>query len=202
MHLPICLRLLDAILFGLERYFGEHQPQPYLEKLYKAIFSISYYGLMHVGEVTTGTRPVKAKDVHVSHNRDHVLLILHSSKMHGKESLLQKIKICATNHVLLRQKFFCPFQLIADYMSIRGIYETNEEPLFIFVDRSPVKPDHFRTVLKIQLERLQLDSTLYNCQSLRIGRVTDMAYSFGYSISAIQRAGRWKSSAVLWYLKH
>ena len=200
VRLPIRSRLLDEILFELERCFGGPQPQPYLEKLYKAAFSIAYYGLMHVGELTTGSHTVKAKDVHVGWNKDKILLVLHSSKTHGKESHSQKIKIQAIDQELLRKKLFCHFQLALDYMCMRGIYEHEGKPFFIFADRSPVNPTHFRNVLKKQLNRLNLDSSLYNCHSLRIGRATDMA-DFGYSFSEIQQKGRWKSSAMFCYLK-
>ena len=55
IRLPIKMGLLDAILFELERYFDT---QPYLQLLYKTAFSLAYYGLMRVGELTTGTHPI------------------------------------------------------------------------------------------------------------------------------------------------
>ena len=201
--LPIHSRLLDEILFELECFYGglgKTAPQPYLEKLYKAAFSLAYYGLMRVGELALGTHTVKAKDVHLGMNKDKLLLVLHTSKTHGKESHPQKIKISARDSEKLQKKFFCPFRVREDYMNIRGIYEHDQEPFLVFADRTPVTQYQFHSVLKTQLDRLQLDSSLYNCQSLRIGCATDMIH-FGYSFSLVKKAGRWHSNAIYRYLK-
>ena len=57
--------------------------------LYKAVFALAYYGLMHIGELTQGNHPVLAKDIHIAKNKDKIRLLLHSSKTHGKESFPQ-----------------------------------------------------------------------------------------------------------------
>ena len=44
-RLPIQSRLLDMILFETHRYFGS-SGQIYLQKMYKALFSLAYYGMM------------------------------------------------------------------------------------------------------------------------------------------------------------
>ena len=44
---PIQCGLLEIMLFEFERIFST---QPYLEKLYKALFALGYYGLMRIGE--------------------------------------------------------------------------------------------------------------------------------------------------------
>ena len=89
-RLPIHANLLELTLFKTQRVFST---QPYLETLYKAIFMLMYYGLMRIGEVVTGTHTARAKDVHIAHNKDKILIILCSSKTHGFESQPQKIKI-------------------------------------------------------------------------------------------------------------
>ena len=45
-RLPIHHRLFEALLFELERFFST---QPYLQILYKAIFTLAFYGLMRGG---------------------------------------------------------------------------------------------------------------------------------------------------------
>ena len=86
-------------------------------------------------------------------------------------------------------------------MRTRGNYKTDEEQFFIFSDRSPVKPHHLRTVLRTVLDRLGLDSKLYDVHSLRSGRTCDLA-KFGYSVEQIKSMDRWKSNAVYRYLKN
>ena len=52
VRVPIHKNLLEMLLFEIERHFnGENaNPQPYLEKLYKALFCLAYYGMLRVGE--------------------------------------------------------------------------------------------------------------------------------------------------------
>ena len=89
-RLPIQVGLLEVLLFELERMFHS---QFYLEKLYKAIFALMYYGLMRIGEVVQGSHTLKAKDMHISQNKNKMLIVLYSSKTHSKANLPQKIKI-------------------------------------------------------------------------------------------------------------
>ena len=128
IRLPIRMRLLDEILFELERYFGANQP--YLEKLYKSAFSLAYYGMMRIGELSSGSHPVLAKDVHIARHKNKILLMLHTLKTHDESDHPQKIKIQALDEHKVKQKLFCPFQLTIDYMCIHGIYETEKQNRF------------------------------------------------------------------------
>ena len=75
-RLPIQCGLLEMILFEVQRMFHN---QWYLECMYKALFSLCYYGLMRVGEVTTSPHMLKARNVHVGLNKDKILLVLYLS---------------------------------------------------------------------------------------------------------------------------
>ena len=86
-------------------------------------------------------------------------------------------------------------------MHIRGPYRTEADQFFVFSDCSPVKPQNFRVILRQLLQRLGLDSELYDVHSFRIGRTSDLE-KFGYSIDQIKAMGRWKSNAVYRYLKN
>ena len=199
VRLPISYRLLDAILFEIERCYGDNQP--YLEIMYKAAFSLAYYGLMRVGELTSGSHPVQARDVHMAHSKDSILLLLRTSKTHGKRNKPQRIKICTLNLPKLHKKFFCPFRIVSQYITNRGNYMEDEEPFLVFSDRTPVTPNHFRCTLRCQLQKLDLDPTLYDTHSFRIGQTSDMYNKFHYTIDQIHKAGRWKSSAIFKYIK-
>ena len=175
VRLPIQVNLLEMLLFELQRYYAG---QPYLEHLYKAVFAIMYYGLMRIGEVAQGTHTVKAKDIHIGRNKDKILIILYSSKTHSKESLPQKIRISALDSVracqIAKRRFFCPFKLIRNYAAVRGGFNTDVEPFFIFSDGVRLLPRHVRSVLRTMLSALNLDPMLYNTHSLRAGRSCDM----------------------------
>ena len=201
-HLPIHCRLLEIILYELIRYFSKDN-QWYLEVLYKALFAISYYGLMRVGEVTYSPHVLRAKNVHLASNKDKLLLILYSSKTHDEASRPQKIKITSnrddkTGHYLHRH--FCPFALMREYLNIRGSYVHDDEPFFVFRDKSAVLPSHARRILKLIISRLGLNDSLYGMHSFRIGRTTDLI-KFGYSVEQVKLLGRWKSNVIYKYIR-
>ena len=200
-RLPISCSLLEMILFELKRMFGN---QPYLLNMYRALFAISYYGMMRVGEVTEGPHVLKAKDVHIAMNKNKILLVLYTSKTHGLNQRPQKIIITSLNEKAIGhsagRKFvernFCPFMLLRNYLRLRGDYSSPTEQLFVFRDASePVKPSHAATVLKNAIKSLGLDNTLYSMHSYRIGRTSDLIKD-GYSVETVKRLGRWRSNCT------
>ena len=199
-RLPIHLKLLELMLFEIDRIYDT---QPNLTLLYQTIFIIGYYGLFRVGELVTCTENdhiMKAKDVHVSGNKEKILIVLYSSKTHGRESSPQEIKI--TGNGRKGNRFFCPFLLIKQYMIARGGFVTDIEPFFIFRDGSVITDVQIRKVLNRLFSNLGLDARCYGMHSLHAGRAGDMLKTERYSIEDIKRAGRWKSNAVYRYLKH
>ena len=197
IRLHIQKGLLEMLLFEVHRYFNSVQIQPYLELMYTTLFGLAYYGMPRVGEVSLSPHTIKACNVHVGNNKDKIQLVLYTSKTHGKESGPQKIKISAVptkDNSQRSVRFFCPFKSVIQYMAIRGSYNSTTEPFFVFADRSPVKPNQVRTLLRKLLDTLNLNSTLYDVHSFRIGRTCDLA-KFGYSIDQIKAMGMWKSNA-------
>ena len=199
---PITNGLLEAILSKIEERFVA---QFYLELLYKALFTLGHYGMMRIGELTIGSaHTLRAKDLFVARHKSKFRAILRSSKTHGKGSRPQKIKVQGNVHLDQERgaakRKYCPFTCINQFLQIRGDYENEKEPLFIFKDGSAVKPIHVRRLLKSILTELNLDKELYDTHSLRIGRATDLM-KYGYNIEQIKQLGRWKSNAVYKYLK-
>ena len=198
-RLPITVGLLEMLLFEIQRVF---EKQPYLEKLYKAIFILGYYGLMRIGELVQGPHTMKAKDIYIGKNKNKILIFLYTSKTHGLESKPQQIKITALEGYenKLKKRHFCPFAVIRQFLAIRSDYEDELEHFFVFNNKVEVTPTEVRTVLRGLLTRLNLNPMLYNTHSLRAGMSVDLNW-MGYSIPRIQSLGRWTSSAVYRYLK-
>ena len=215
---PIKARLLDILLFEMERYF---EMQIYLCWLYKAIFCLAYYGLFRIGELTRSNHVIKAKDVNIGQNKNKILIILYTSKTHGLESRPLEVKITGTamasqthNYKPNRQqtnsnqfeqnkqnvKFFCPFEITRKYLMLRGSYSSDCEQLFVFRDKSPVYPHHVRHILKELLKAVGLNPLAYNTQSFRIGHSSELI-KLGYSVEAVKRFGRWKSNAIYKYIR-
>ena len=205
-RLPIQKGLLELVLFELERLYVK---QGYLEILYKAIFLLGYYGLLRVGELAFEggenkmNHAVKACDIHVGQNKPKILVVLYSSKTHGRESQPQTVKIKQNKnagHHKHHKAHFCQFQMLRCYMKCRGDYATNEEQLFIFQDGSRVRPSNIRRVLRTCLKQLGLDDEVYDVHSLRIGRASQLI-KLNFSVEEVKRAGRWKNNAVYKYIK-
>ena len=199
-RLPIKKGLLELILYDLEITFNE---QNYLEKAYKAIFIICYYGMMRIGEVVNGEHVIKVSQVHMDtiHNQK-MLIVLYTSKTHGKGDRPQYIKINAMINNGEKPTNFCPIRLTQDYIRIRNnkINPTPEQNFFLFSDGSTINPCHVRSVLRQSLENLQLKSKLYDTHSFRIGRATDLR-RMGKHVEDIKQWGRWKSNTVYKYLR-
>ena len=94
-RLPIQCSLLELIMFEVQRIYGK-TGQIFLQILCKALFVLSYYGLMRISEVTKSSHVVKAKDVYLATNRDklgahqkHILLDA-SSKNKVTSNLTEK----------------------------------------------------------------------------------------------------------------
>ena len=170
--------------------------------MYQTLFIIAYYGLFRIGELTSGSHPVCAKDVHIGLNKDKILFVLYTSKTHDEGSWPQKIKIKANLSQTNKGKtFFCPFKLSREYLKLRGNYFNDTDPFFVFHNNTPVKPTQANHTLKKALKLVNLNSKVYSFHSLRIGRALDMMKA-GFAIEQIMLAGRWKSNAVFKYLRN
>ena len=181
-RLPIKMKLMELILFEVQRIYDK---QPFLDILYKTVFALSYYGMLRIGEVTQSEHVIKAKNIHVAQNKKKILMILYSSKTHGKESRPQKIKISAKSEDKYGEKArnFCPFNLARTYLKIRGGYKSDNEQLFVFHNNEPLKSYHVREVLSDCLSNLGLNDRFYSYHSMRGGRATNLAEWGGKFIS-------------------
>ena len=197
IRLPIKLGLLEMLLFEIGRHFND---QLYLKVLYQAFFAMCYYGLFRVGELAMGVHQVKAVDIHIAKHKDKLLVVLHSSKTHGKYSRLQKVKLTGVDTHFKQNTNFCPFKLTRRYLTLRGGFLTNEEPFFLLKDRSNITAEMVWTTLRQLLININLDPNFYNCHSFRIRRASDLFYKYHYTLDEVKEAGQWRSNAVFKYL--
>ena len=91
-RLPIQKGLLWLLLKSMFKSFFD-KGQSYLAHLYTALFSTAYYGLFRVGEVTSGSHPIRVTDINIGKNKQKILFILRSSKTHNTCNKPQKVKI-------------------------------------------------------------------------------------------------------------
>ena len=205
-RLPISKGILKKLVHKTKLHFEGPQTtnqQPYLSLLYQTMFTVAYYGLFRVGEITKGTHPILAKDVQIAFNKKKLLFKLHTSKTHDKGS----VSISSTdktnesnNKSTTHDVAPCPYQLMRKYGKLRGPYKGPQDPFFVFKDGTPVTPDNFRACLKLILEEAGYDPKKFSGHSFRIGRSIDL-FKLGLSVETIKKIGRWRSNAVFKYLK-
>ena len=206
-RLPIQKGMLKMILRQVIIHF-DYINQPYLKQLYLTLFSTMYYGLLRISEVASGGAHLAvARDVQIGQNKRKFLLILQTSKTHWKNNKPQLIKISAekrTSNIKLKNKpsgEFCPYKLLCDFAKIRGGYNDDSDPFFVFLDGSPILPNRVLLCLKTVIHQAGFDERLYSNHSLRIGRTCDLL-KLGLSVQTIKKLGRWKSNAVFRYLRY
>ena len=150
VRLPIQIGLLILLNRQIEIKFGG--TQPYLNILYQALFTTTYFGMFRVGELTSGTHPVMVKDVHIADNKKKMTFVLRTSKTHGTGDKRQIIKITSgefqdsqadssnnsINLYFRENDEVCPHQIVSRFMDIRPVFEDATEPFFVFRDLSPV----------------------------------------------------------------
>ena len=153
-RLPIRLQLLELILCEIECSFSK---QFHLKTLYLALFTLAYYGLFRIGELTLSNHVIKAKDIHIALNKNKILIFLYTSKMHDQSSRLQKVKITQSSHNQCKTRYFCPFKLVQNFLRIRGGYTSHDEQFFVFKGAILVEAQHMRLVLKDMIRRLNLN---------------------------------------------
>ena len=184
--------------------------QLYLSVLYQALFLSAYYGLLRIGETTSGTHPILAPDVQVATNKKKILFILRSSKTHARNKPHQLVKISSKPNTFKKletdqrrkdPEIICPYRALRTYIKFRPTCKSPIEPFFVFRDRSPVTPSQFRKILRLTLMSAGFRPQLYCGHSFRIGQSVDL-YKMGVPVQTIMKLGRWKSNSVYSYLLH
>ena len=139
-----------------------------------------------------------------------MMFILRSSKTHGRGDKPQTIKINSmdydplgheTNVAEVAEKF-CPFTLLAIYLSYRKKRSHDLEQFFVLSDRSEVTGANVRSVLhKTLLIRSGFDHRFYGSHSIRAGHTGDLL-DLGLEFDLLRKLGRWKSGGAIYtYLK-
>ena len=200
-RLPIRKGLLSLIIKSLPQVIGASQQ--YLIVLYTAMLLTAYYGMFRIGELSLSEHVIQVGNVHAGVNKDKLMFILTSSKTHGKDKKPQIIKIDALSNCsdgTDQDGVICPFKAIKEYIKMRRSRKLETEPFFIFRDRSPVLPAHYRKLIKDSIKHLGLQERFYMAHGTRAGRASDL-FSMKISVETIRKLGRWSSSAIYQYFR-
>lgn len=193
VRMPITKPILTAVLKQLDIRYDQ---QPYLLAMYRAMMVAAYYGMLRVGEITSGTHALKAQHVIRTRRKTghkYVLgirLYLRSSKTHGIGDYPQSVDIRADKNDTLD-----PAQIIEEFGQMRDEFGKNIPEFFVFRDGTPVSALQYRRVLKEMLKAAGFQPAMYNAHSSRKGRAQDL-YKMNWDIVHIRRQGRWSPSSM------
>lgn len=164
----------------------------YEEKLYAAMFCLSYYALLRISETTFNNgltdHAIKFENVQIS--KESLVFKLHSSKTDQKQEGTIFSLSARINADL------CPVSLVRKYLQVRPKLQGN---LFININTEPVSRSQFIKVLKNAVSFCDLHPD-HLSHSFRSGRATDLFQS-GVLESEIMTCGRWQSKSVRSYIK-
>ena len=126
-RLPIQKCLCGFLINSTEDFF-QGKNQPYLAALYTSMFAAAYYGMLRIGELTSGlySHAVKVCDVHLADNKHKILFVLCTSKTHWTDSKPQLIKLTSsplpghTIHLHSKDHFsFAPISYCPDTLTCK-----------------------------------------------------------------------------------
>ena len=189
---PVTLDMLSKLPFALQNVCSSR----YESMLFTAAFSLAFFGLLRVGEITVSSMMDKYKviqntDVYFSQTPLELQLTIRYSKTEqsGNSCVL---RIGEENNL-----FVCPLHTLKSYLAIRPQFNG---PLFCHFNKMPITRNQFVTMLHASLRFLGISCSKYNTHSFRIGGATHLFMS-GASEATIKIKGRWSSDSFKRYIR-
>ena len=188
-RLPITIFILSRLNNALSKAVKSL----YHRVLLQAMFTIAFFGLCRIGEITTqpdGEIALYLKQLQLS--PDSISLSITHFK-HNKAHRPILIKMFKQTDLSI-----CPVSAMRNYLEMRK-FESG--PLFCFSDGKAISRNFFTKHLKNCLTFCDLDIKQYSSHSFRIGGASYLA-SLGLSDTQIRTIGRWDSNAFLRYIRN
>lgn len=189
---PISLELLTRICQTLsEICFNQYETF-----LFKAAFTLAYFGLLRVSElVFTGPmhadRPLQYDDVSYDLKSKILFVQIRKSKTNQVGKAI-KLKIYPAEKGAV-----CCVEAVLNFMKVRPHVKGY---LFCHENREPLTRYQFASILSKSISKLGLPTTIFKTHSFRIGRATDLAAK-GMQPDTIQKMGRWNSNTFYKYIR-
>lgn len=154
--------------------------------LFRAMFSLMFFGFLRVGEVTDSPNNIAVSHLTLSTASLVIKFVKYKHHQGLPKSLLIK-----------EQPIGCPVKALTEYVRIRG---SVDGPLFVDTNFKPISSFRFSDIFKRTLSYIGLDPAIFKPHSFRIGAATH-AFLSGASMDEIQLMGRWKSHAFRKYIR-
>lgn len=190
---PISKDLLTSICVKLSEICSSH----YEILLFKAAFTLAYYGLLRISElVYTGPmhtdRPLQLRDISYDlHNKTLFIQIRKSKTDQSGKAIKLKIYPAGEGNI-------CCVHSVLAFMKARP---KSEGYLLCHQNRAPLTRYQFSSILAKSISKLGLSPVFFKTHSFRIGRATDLAIE-GVNTDTIKKLGRWNSNAFCKYIRN
>ena len=191
LDVNIRLPITHNILISMIQIVPHISDSNYEALLLQSLYAIMYWSLLRVSEVTT------------SEDNAHNLLMSNISYDNQLNSLVidfTSFKFSTSIipiHLQIKDTLSCPVTLYQRYISH---HPRKDGPVFVHSNGKPLSRNYVVKSIKLALQAISYDSSLFKTHSFRIGRATDM-FLEGFSDYQIQLAGNWKSAAFRKYIK-
>ena len=192
-RLPITFARLKQLISCLETVCKNS----YETKLFKAAFTMAFFGFFRVSELVGQThshqlsRPgIQSSDIHPSLRGFEV-------KLRGSKTDQEKKGQSVFLDLVVDSPDVCPVRAIMDFKQIR---QNSKDVFLVHMNSAPLSRYQFQAVLKKAAAFLNWPSKGYSSHSFRIGAATTAAGN-GTSLESIMQRGRWRSGAVKSYIR-
>jgi len=178
---PISEKMLFMLIDNINLITSVH----YNTLLFSSMFLLAFYFGLRVGEMTKSVHNIQLADIK---STQFEITIKFKSFKHSKKNFeYHSIRASNNKH--------CPVRCLNEYLSLRGV---REGPLFQIKGKA-VAEKRFTTELQKLTKILGITESITS-HSFRIGAASHWL-NLGLSDYQIMKRGRWRSSAVLKYLR-
>ena len=187
---PITLGLLHKLIRALPMICSSN----YEARLFASAFSLLFFALLRVGEITTDSKSVLGCHTiyfeNVSFLEEELYLKILSSKADQRKNSITLVLPPQNTEI-------CPVKLLREYLNVR--FPARLCPLFLHFDGSVLTRYQFNSVLQKALKFCNVSDHVRS-HSFRIGGASELA-RIGVSDNDIKNWCRWSSQAYLSYIR-
>ena len=178
---PITINMLSSMPLALQHVCASR----YEALLFTAAFSLSFFGLLRVGEIAISSikdvnRLIQNTDIDFCHSFDSLFITVRFSKTD------QSGQSCALKLDRDSNPLICPISTLQSYLIMRPAFTG---PLFCHYNKKPITRTQFVSVLHKALHFMGYPKNSFNSHSFRIGGATNLFIN-GTSEELIKQKGR------------
>ena len=191
---PLTLNVLVDVLNTLHKVCSS----TYETLLFRSAFSLTFFGFLRVGELTTWNRAdtsgraIAISDIALAgagEGASHVRIRFSKTDQRGRSTTIT-INRGASSQL-------CPINALEKFLDVRPV---SSGLLFIHMDKSPLTRFQFQSVLSSTLAQAGYPAERFKTHSFRIGAATTVAMC-GFDSDSIKVLGRWRSNAFRVYIR-